>query len=403
MLALIVVSAVFKICLRQALAYPNWMAVALLFPFFGSLLFSGLNANDQFLWAKQTILLGAMLTLFAFVAQRWSRAQILQNLRWIIYPCSLIAGWGIIELVIFPANLQAYYYEYGLSLPRARALFAEANEFSQFLCLPFGFLLAALWYRKTLPLWERYAFYFGLVIVVIAQILTFSRGGLLAYASEVSAWIVLVVRYGTVRRRTPFWVKAILGIAISLIVGLSATSPTVATIAGVAEQRIEALFAGGDLTAAIRWETIGEVLSVSTDSFINLVFGIGFGNLPVILGEHSATTGNLLVDIVSETGLVGLLSFVCIAFAVLILPLRALELLIKARDEEMQAVFVGAYLSVVGVMVGGMTYATHMLNFFWFVCGLLFAFHHHRVVMARWSGRQRSQEQASSSIRKATA
>ena len=212
---------------------------------------------------------------------------------------------------------------------------------------------------------------------------------MLAFGSEVLAWIVLVAGYGIGVRRTPAWVKVSLAFAILSLVGVVVTIPTLATVVAVAIQRIESLFSGEDLTAAARLETILNVVAVSTDSFLNFLLGIGFGNLPAILGEHSATTGNIFADIVTETGLVGLCSFVGVVLAALILPLRSLTLFVKARDEEMLAVFFGAYVSVVGLLVGGMTYATHMLNFFWFACGLLFALHRHRMVTVRWSSRQK--------------
>jgi hypothetical protein len=47
------------------------------------------------------------------------------------------------------------------------------------------------------------------------------------------------------------------------------------------------------------------------------------------------------------------------------------------KDDEMLVAFFGAYLSFVGLIVGGLTYATHMLNFFWFSSGILFALYHY--------------------------
>jgi len=41
---------------------------------------------------------------------------------------------------------------------------------------------------------------------------------------------------------------------------------------------------------------------------------------------------------------------------------------------DLRAGFVGVLASFCGVLVGGLTYATHLLNIFWFTAGLLVAF-----------------------------
>jgi O-antigen ligase len=90
------------------------------------------------------------------------------------------------------------------------------------------------------------------------------------------------------------------------------------------------------------------------------------------------------VDVFAELGLVGLFSMLIILGVALVFPLRTLKRLLKEKDEEMLTAFFGAYLSFVGLIAGGMTYATHMLNIFWFVCGLLFAlYQYNRITVAR--------------------
>lgn len=55
--------------------------------------------------------------------------------------------------------------------------------------------------------------------------------------------------------------------------------------------------------------------------------------------------------------------------------------------EVLIGTFVMTYLSFVGLIVGGLTYATHMLNFFWFSCGLLFALYQYKKTSVTNEGR----------------
>lgn len=341
--------------------------------FFMSVMLSGLNAADLASWKKQSILLLAMLLLFEMVGQRCSVRQLLGNMRLVTYPGVLIAGWGIIEMVFFPSSLQLYYVG-GLVVPRAHSFFAEANEFSQYLSLPFSFMLSALVFDKAIPKWERQFYYVGLVVVVMAQILTFSRGGILAFVTSLLILFFLLAasRGGTKKYvyKMLFWL-----LMIVLLLGvLYVTQPIIDALFHVLLERINSLFSGSDPTSNIRFDEIRMGLEAASQNTSTLIFGIGFGNLPTVLGEGVATTANLFVDVLSELGIFGLIAFCLIVFAVAILPIKTLRILTRSNDSKLLSVFFGAYLSYAGLIVGGLTYATHMLNFFWFIGGLLTAF-----------------------------
>ncbi len=374
-----------KACLRGALIIPNTTAIVLVLPLVLSVLLSGLNANRLDLWFKQTLLLIAMITLSALVAQRWSRAQIVQTLRWVTYPGILIAAWGIVELFFFPENLQVYWItstEQGL--PRVRSFFAEANEFSQFLCLPFGFLLAALLFQKSLPGWERWAYRGGLLVVLVAQALTFSRGGILGFAAGLFAMAALAVahRIDEIRALLPQARRA-LALAAAVLAVLFWNAVAVAEILTALLGRLLSLLAGGDATANLRLEAMTAAVSAASSSLPTFIAGIGLGNIPHIFGEDSATTGNVLADIFAELGMLGMLSYLLAVLAALVLPLRSLAMLQRDRDGGMLAMFVGAYCAMTAILIDGLTYASHMLTFFWFAYGILLAFHRHGVALKK--------------------
>ncbi|MBY0579574.1 MAG: hypothetical protein K2P57_11065 [Burkholderiales bacterium] len=366
-----------RYCLGSRIFSQNRMTGLLLLPLIVSVLLSGLNANRLDLWGKQGLLLSLMLVLFFVVSQRWSRVQILQNMRWVIYPGILVAGWGILELFLDPENLPLYYTSGGFIMPRAVSLFAEPNEFSEYLALPFGFLFSAMLYRHKFSSWERKIFGLGLSVVIVAQVLSFSRGGMVVFASEILAWYLLTSFYSTGKLRV--WGRKLLFFIVSLLaIGGLLAGHDVLSIVDVFVERLQGLFSGNDVTSQIRWQGIIDAIANTVASPVNFVVGMGFGNLTLLLGEGVATTANVLVDVFSELGILGLLSIMTIVGAALVLPLRILSDLMRKRDDDMLAAFFGAYLSFVGLLAGGMTYATHMLNIFWFSCGLLFAIYQYK-------------------------
>lgn len=372
LLGMFILGATLKALGKGKIVLSNRMPLVLICPFILSILFSGLNAFDGNYWLKQSILLFLMLTLFVVVAQIHSASQLVRSLRWIIYPGIFIAGWGILESFLYPENLQFFHSE-GLLLPRTRSFFAEANEFSNFLTLPFAFLFSALYFHQGVARWERWVYRFGLLVIIMAQIMSFSRGGLLAFFAVLFAGFVLLFIRG-VRVAHYLWSAALSVLLLTLLVGLLyLIQPDMANIFSMLLERVRSLFSGSDETALIRLESISTAIAVASSSLPNFIAGIGFGNLPIILGEKIATSSNFLVDVFSETGFLGLISFIGIVIAVLFLPLKTLKILIRTRDNQLCAVFFGAYLSFIGLIFGGMSAANHMLNLFWFICGLLLA------------------------------
>lgn len=361
-----------KILLKPRLVLASRVSIVLVTFFALSVLLSGLNAFDLYLYIKQTLLLFAMLVLFLVVAQRSSANQLIQNLRWVAYPGILVAGWGVLEFFLYPETLQVYSAELGL-WPRACAFFAEANEFSQYLVVPFGFVLATIFYYKPLRWWETCFLGIGLVVIAIAQILSFSRGGILSFVAQLIAWLILSnISKKRVTRQVMQFMKFVL--ILILAIGISCLiQPLFMDILSVLFERIASLFLTGDSTTLTRFETISTAFSATTNSLSSFVVGIGFGNLPTILGEGIANTGNFLTDVFSEAGLIGLIAICGIVAAFLFLPIRTHRILIQTNNHKLLAVFYGAYLSFVGLAVGGMTSPTHMLNLFWFSGGVLMA------------------------------
>lgn len=370
-LVAVLTGGLIKTLLKQKFVLVSRISIVLVTFLALSVLLSGLNAFDLYLYIKQTLLLFAMLVLFMVVAQRSLEGQLVQNLRWVAYPGILVAGWGGVEVTLYPEDLTVYASNFGL-WPRARGFNAEANEFSQYLVVPFGFIFSTLVYYKPLRRWEAGILGVGLLVILIAQILTFSRGGLLAIAAQIVVWFILsrFGRGGILKKL--MWFMLIL---IALI-GMSEFLDIIfGGVFYVVWERLESLFQGGDLTTLSRIETMTEAFESATYSFSTLFFGIGFGNLPTVLGANTSNSANIFTDVFAETGLVGLFVICSMVCIILIISVRTLGVLVKINSQKLLAVFYGAYLSFVGLLVGGMTSPTLMLNYFWFCGGILMALH----------------------------
>lgn len=361
--------------LKSRVVFANKAAIVIVIAIAFSCLLSGMNAVDTHLYIKQILLLFGMLTLFLVVAQKHHANDLTQVLRWVIYPGLFVAGWGLLETFLYPEDLSFYSSFLGV-LPRASSFFAEANEFSQYLNLPFAFSLAMLAYYKPLSRLERFVLIIGIFMIIVAQMMTFSRGGILSFGAQIIAWLLLA---GWQSRNISSFFPSIIKIVFTLILTilvLGILAPSLFEISRVVAFRFQSLISGNDATTAVRLLTIAKGLDAASASWNTLFLGIGFGNLPVVLGEGVANAGNFLVDIFSELGLVGLLVIILSVGACLILPLKHHKLLIEKQNEKLLTVFYAAYLSFFGLVVGGMTYSTFMLNLFWFCGGMLMSLNH---------------------------
>ena len=304
----IIAILIVKLLLGKKIIYPNRAAFLIIIPISISIVISGINAYLVNTWLKQTVLLMAMFSLFIIVSQRWSREQILNNFKWIIYPGVLIAMWGIIETLFFPGKLPTHHTSF-TTIPRAQSFFAEPNEFSEYLGLPFAFLLSSVLYSRKLKTWQRWMYVLAISTLLLAQILTFSRGGIIVFLSEIMmlltlSWYYRIGKLSHIRMRNIIYLILIL-IIITLLLG-----PDLNNVFNVFVDRIQTLFSGNDPTSRIRLSGILIALNESVKSPEIFLFGIGLGNLTRLLGEGVSTTANLFVDIYTELGVLGLMSFI---------------------------------------------------------------------------------------------
>lgn len=201
-----------------------------------------------------------------------------------------------------------------------------------------------------------------LALAATALLLTQSRGGLLAFVAILLTHVFLLARDRKTRIRQ---------IALVLIICLLA-----AAIAGFIFQRLGEI---DDFTTVSR-------LAIWTGAFAvfarSPVFGTGFGNLRALMGGllnlPDGWTGdahNLYLELLAETGLVGLAVFSIL----IVLALRtALRQLRKTENHFNKMIAIASFTAICGVLVhGSVDYLFHttpqVTALFFLVLGLLTA------------------------------
>ena len=355
----------YRYCFLLTLNKYQYFFASLIFLLFFLLLISGFNALDGFLFIKQISLIAIMFLLFFAMTFLRDINVILYLIKVIGIIGTLVCLYSIWELFYNHANLPKYYFN-GIYLPRARGFFVEPNEFSQYMTLPFSFVLSHFLMVKSKKI-VNFSLFVMLIILITGQLFSFSRGGLISYFASI--FIILFFN-----RKLFIKNKSIKYLVLSLFITSFLYIFSGSVFFSALIERLIGLFSGSDATAVIRYDAIINALSFQSEDPFYILFGIGFGNLPVLLGSDVATTSNFIIDYYVESGLFSI--FILLFFILYLLRISFSQLTILYDDMpyDLRAGFVGVLASFCGVLAGGLTYATHMLNIFWFTAGLLVAF-----------------------------
>lgn len=350
---------------------------------------SGINAIDITSWLQRVALVLAMSLLFFVFSQRSTQREFGLCLKLIVYSGIFFAFLGMVDVYLFLTTPDVFgiihqfdggrqfakndagdLASYNL-IARARGFFTEPNEFSQYLILPFGFILAMLFFRHQKTRWAV-IFIIGILIVSFAQLFSLSRGGLLGFFGQ---FIGLFLIRNVSGVQWTLQIKKLLPTILLLFViigGVVYLNEDIIQMFDTVADRISSTGSEGDWTSDLRLTTIQAGFISAGTSFVNFLVGVGAGNLGVSY-VREATTTNQFVDVLVETGIIGLTFYVAMILSLLWLSYKFMKNRLLTSNNELFVVFVGSYLSFVGMLLGGLTYATHALFFFWLNSGLLLA------------------------------
>lgn len=363
------------------LSVPIFLAIG----YFITIVLSGLNAIDHELWFKRVVLSASFLLLFITISQGMQSKKAVPISNVIIFSGILFSILGILDLYFYNYNRQIFdiihsfdssnvdgqatLAGYGV-ITRARGFANEANEFSQYLIIPFGFILAELAFTRRNKL-VTFFYILALAVVLLAQLASLSRGGLLGFLAQIVALYFIKSKYEKIhnQRKHYFTVITLITIVIAIL-WFFVQAIFEENLIAIVLERVVSTNTSGDWTADARLATIYAGLESVQGGIANFLVGIGAGNLDVSqVGE--ATTTNQFVDILVETGIVGILLFLILIAYLLFIFAKSITVSLLYLPSKSLTIFVGCYLSFIGMLVGGLTYATHSLFTFWFIAGLL--------------------------------
>ncbi len=361
-----------------------------------AVILSGMNAADSAIWRQKVILVLAMTLLFFAMSQRSTRKEFDLYSNFVIYSGICFGLLGIVDVFLFTSAPNVFEFihqweggrqfieegagelaSYG-SASRARGFFTESNEFSQYLGLPFGFLLAAIFFKHR-KAGSKLVYLYGIAIVFLAQVMTLSRGGLVCFFAELLGLLLVkkLSDVGWTIRAGNYLTIAL--VAISLAVGgMSYVGEDLAATFETAAFRVYSTGTRDDWTSEIKIGNYQEALNSAAESAENLLVGVGAGNL-YNSSVAEATTTNQFMDVLVEMGIIGSIFYVSIALSLLWQSYKFIKSGLWKSSNKLFVAFVGTFVSFFGMLIGGMTYPTHMLFFFWLNAGLLSAICRHGV------------------------
>lgn len=365
------------------------------FLYWFAIVFSGFAATDTDAWFSRCMSSFLLVTAAVLISQIRTYQTLQVAVKSIIIFGGIFALIAIVEIPISFTYPEIYSFLHSFDidgnpadkklgtiagLPRARGYFIEPNEFSQYLLLPTGLLMATgliSQISKQEILKSRLSANIFLVLI-LAQMLGMSRGGFLGIF--VQLFVLYIIYYFSNFKKDFIFVSRLRSLIIFFICFLIFISVYFSTelivlidIIKYLATRLQTTGSSDDPTMMLRLSATFDGFNVWTQNLSTFIVGVGAGNLyQTSIGGF--TTSNMIADIVAETGLLGLIGFIAI---VINLTASSINKLIKIKkfncSSKNYSIAIGAMLATAGLLMGGLTYSTHNLFILWLSFGMLAA------------------------------
>ncbi|PIY96153.1 MAG: hypothetical protein COY66_04795 [Candidatus Kerfeldbacteria bacterium CG_4_10_14_0_8_um_filter_42_10] len=301
------------------------------------------------------------------------KEQIDKIVKIIIISAFIVGAFGIFQFlgdtVGLPQSitgLRDLYTKEVLGFPRIQSTALEPLYFANYLLIPLG-LLCALFLSKDLR-FKHYQLALLLVLLGINLVLTVSRGGYLAF----TALLVIVGIFYFRSLLTPK--KIIIGITAIILIFFVATR-----FLGLGDSLNLEIFRGHVVNVfygAAYSERVETLQTALAGFHLHPWVGIGVGGFGPFAAVHPYVpppegwriVNNEFIELLSEVGLWGLLSF---SVVILIIIFRSLKAIQIGQDKNLKAVMIGLLAAFVGVLVQYLTFSVLYIMHVWFLIGLM--------------------------------
>lgn len=309
----------------------------------------------------------------------WQRHLIILLLKSYILGGAIAALFGIGQMTFFllGKSVIGVYSVPWDPVPRVLGTFNEPGPFSTFLATVFVLLMAAILFK--LKLFKKIVLYGLWVVVGMALILTFSSRGLIEVIIGM-AYLFLITFKGNLKIMVRM--LFVFSLVVIILIILTIAYPQVFMGLEWAFGKITAEWHLDPSEAYTGGRKAG--LYIAPRMFLhNPLFGIGFGNYPFLRNEfaegiptvsHLDLPGNVFLEFLAETGIVGFFAFLCLVASIFLYVLKGYQS-VKYSSESL-GIFHGLVAACLGISIDLMISSSLYFVYVWVLPGLLVAFVH---------------------------
>lgn len=301
--------------------------------------------------------------------------KIVQMIFFSTFVICLFAFWqligDIVGLSTALTGLKQGYTKIVFGFPRLQAFSMEPLYLANFLFVPLG--LAVSLFLDKVDLIKRKYLYVLLAAIIIVIVLTVARSALIGlFGMILFLFVVRARRIFTVR-------NVVLAIASALIL-LTSTYYILSYSSPQAFEQFVSHVKLEDISVSESGAGRLQAFQSAIDFFQESPFiGIGLGNYAVHLQGGSLATreitnweivNNEYLEILTETGILGFISFILI---IILLFSRSIKAYFQSQDSILKSVLIGLLAALVGILVQYNFFSTLYIIHIWFLIGLIVA------------------------------
>lgn len=279
----------------------------------------------------------------------------------------------IVTFIVFSATLVALFglYQYVVGVPidaawvdvennpdikaRVYSVFGNPNVLAEYLIMTIPLSISLMWYSKKIH--KKIIFLGTSGILILALVLTLSRGGWIGFAVSALVFVILIEK------------RLLLSIIPISVAGIFLLPQSILN-------RILSIGNLADSSNSYRLTMWGITLDIIKD---HPIAGVGFGHIPFkqtfetyIRTMPTYHAHNTYLEIAAELGIPGLIAFLFLLF---IIFKYGIQSLINGQNRYIKIMAAGLFSGLAGVLAHGavenVIYLTRIIVYFWILIGLI--------------------------------
>jgi len=306
-----------------------------------------------------------------------NKDDLIKIIRVLLISSLVVGGFGLFQfagdVVGLPNSITLLKQGYDsrvFGFPRIQAFSMEPLYYADYLFIPICLGLAYFFGQVKNFFWNRWVIIVLVIMLLLNFILTVSRG---AYLGFIASFLILAV---LLFKKIFTWKHILIGLIAIAIVGYGVAFALSKGDTRATNEFMKHVF--------LRDYTVGESVQGRLSAFEqalqayndNPVLGIGIGNYgPYTRGypgftpfDGWAIVNNEYLEILAETGLVGMVTF---GLILVILIWRSLLAIIKSKDDFLKLTMIGLLAAFGGILAQYASFSTLYIMHIWVLIGLM--------------------------------